>query len=325
MRLPCAGDLPPGARRQNGFQQPYSWRQWASISIVAFDGVIFGAVLTPNLPHPHGVWLTCLFYSAWLALSALGLLVMSIDPCDPLILKGCVQSEDESLRYCQYCQSLVGEKSKHCWSCRKCVANFDHHCPWVNNCIGEKNYRIFLALILLVLVVLGTMSAGACIVAVDAGGFALAVLIITLLFNVPVLVLDAGLVSLHGFLCWQGITTYQLYVQYWRPRPKGCDVDARALANMGSPRRASGGAFSSEGTPEGASTVVAVGRPVSFSGAAASSSALAAPPPRLSPPAGGEAHAAGLGISAADPSVHQSFDVLGRRSQQSRLSASETE
>ena len=31
--------------------------------------------------------------------------------------------------------------------CNRCVSNFDHHCKFVNNCVGGKNYKIFIKLI----------------------------------------------------------------------------------------------------------------------------------------------------------------------------------
>ena len=40
----------------------------------------------------------------------------------------------------------VGD-AKHCRTCDKCVGGFDHHCKWLNNCVGEKNYKSFFALV----------------------------------------------------------------------------------------------------------------------------------------------------------------------------------
>lgn len=51
--------------------------------------------------------------------------------------------------YCDICRSYVLVNSRHCKKCGRCVENFDHHCIWVNNCVGSKNYCLFLAMIAL--------------------------------------------------------------------------------------------------------------------------------------------------------------------------------
>lgn len=44
-------------------------------------------------------------------------------------------------------QLYVQSSSKHCRYCNKCCEGFDHHCPWLNNCIGQRNYEHFFALL----------------------------------------------------------------------------------------------------------------------------------------------------------------------------------
>ncbi|KAJ1297023.1 hypothetical protein BS78_01G346300 [Paspalum vaginatum] len=46
---------------------------------------------------------------------------------------------------CSTCKITRPARAKHCRICDKCVARFDHHCGWMNNCIGEKNIRYFVA------------------------------------------------------------------------------------------------------------------------------------------------------------------------------------
>ncbi|KAM3142661.1 hypothetical protein pb186bvf_005320 [Paramecium bursaria] len=53
-------------------------------------------------------------------------------------------------RICPDCSQLRPQRSRHCDICQKCVDRYDHHCPWLSNCIGKKNYRVFILFLIFI-------------------------------------------------------------------------------------------------------------------------------------------------------------------------------
>ncbi|KAL7067826.1 DHHC zinc finger domain-containing protein [Cryptosporidium serpentis] len=51
-------------------------------------------------------------------------------------------------RYCKWCAKYKPDRTHHCRVCRTCILKMDHHCPWIYNCVGWKNHKYLLLLIL---------------------------------------------------------------------------------------------------------------------------------------------------------------------------------
>jgi hypothetical protein len=49
--------------------------------------------------------------------------------------------------FCFYCKVIKSIKTFHCMICGKCVEKFDHHCVYINNCLGYRNHKYFILLI----------------------------------------------------------------------------------------------------------------------------------------------------------------------------------
>lgn len=51
-------------------------------------------------------------------------------------------------RSCKWCSKYKPDRCHHCSVCRMCILKMDHHCPWIYNCVGYKNFKFFLLLLL---------------------------------------------------------------------------------------------------------------------------------------------------------------------------------
>ena len=163
---PCgpAGPPPRPGSRVNGFQRPFDFHQMAAWVVFAILVIAHAVLYVPLHTDAIGIVLTCVWGLAGIGVVVSCVRCCAMDPCDPAVqLKQleCVDPvaaaslarQSTNSHYCRMCAIAVHSTSKHCRRCDKCVIGFDHHCPWLNTCVGSRNYKHFLALLVTTFVV----------------------------------------------------------------------------------------------------------------------------------------------------------------------------
>ena len=147
-------------RRVHGLQTPLHPQQvigW--VVVIVMIAFMYGAVvpaLHSNFVAPVAAASATLFLAHLISHAT----ALALDPAHPLLRdrkdKRLVPEFDRSIHLhviengrCHLCNiTITSMRTKHCSSCNKCVDVFDHHCKWLNNCIGQRNYRVFLATVI---------------------------------------------------------------------------------------------------------------------------------------------------------------------------------
>lgn len=110
---------------------------------------------------------------------------------------------------CTYCKLRISAHTKHCFTCNRCCDRFDHHCMWLNNCIGANNYAYFISsLINLFGWVISQMTICALFLIKKERAYWAIIGI-----DIPILLFDLRLLSLHFYLWRKGITTFT-YIKF---------------------------------------------------------------------------------------------------------------
>lgn len=212
-------------KRRHGFQLPLHPQQITGWLLLFTTATFIHTIQIPSLPGPLQIPLQLI--SALLLTVLLCLMLStSLSNCEDF---GVEAVGDDAIQ-CQWCNIILSDtRTKHCSLCNKCVEVFDHHCKWLNQCIGRRNYKHFIAsvicgclfcaavsvLSLVEVVLLYLCNASSPCIHPRFFRTAVDPVLFTVLSSVYFILSAIGggllihLGAFHAYIKWHGLTTYE--------------------------------------------------------------------------------------------------------------------
>ncbi|OMJ87487.1 hypothetical protein SteCoe_10822 [Stentor coeruleus] len=233
--------------KKNGFQRPFHKLQIVSWVYMLFMIGIYGFLVLPLFPYQIKVIVSMFFTCNLIMIIVLGFICTLIDPTDPAVKEAKraeILSKSMDLKkypkICKVCKFHVNMDTKHCRDCDRCVLHFDHHCKWLNNCIGVKNYKIYVHLLVffelfnILIVITGAFILSGIIeknsfydrlneklkMTSIAKGTYMALLVIMDILALIVSIANSQLLIFHGFLAYKKKTTYEYILEQRKKESK---------------------------------------------------------------------------------------------------------
>ena len=122
-----------------------------------------------------------------------------------------VKGDPYSMKYCSTCMIHREIRMHHCRMCDLCCSIVDHHCDWLGICVGRRNRRLFVFLLVIVMTTIcfATYTIYVLIAKNKLEGGLKYMAYIFMIFYVVFFFLIGFLLSVQVLLIKAGLTTYE--------------------------------------------------------------------------------------------------------------------